>query len=412
MLHPTKDLAEALNRFDPVRPLQTPDELRDYYIGRQYSPMEPLVSYLRVTKAPVKILFMGPTGNGKSTELAKLATRMENSAVVTTCALARKVNVNDIEPVDVAFACASAFMERVAEESFLVNDPQLADLEKWLRNDVVVEESHQNQKTTELAIGASLKLFLRDLSRKFQIQSVTRETIRPRLYTRVTELAQRVNQVARAVEQHLHPPLLLVEELDKVSLGSARKVFLEEVNLLRLWDFKTIYSFPIALCYSNDYPAIKASFQVDFKLPNIKISDRNGNPHPEGLASLRDLALRRADESLFAPGSLEKASELSGGLLSDYVRMLQNAFLQALVDQVPQATAKMVESAASEIRNDYLRLLGEPHYKVLNAALEQHRVVNETAVQESFQNRSLLEYKNDVDWCDVHPIVKPLLAQS
>jgi hypothetical protein len=353
---------------------------------------------------------MGPRGNGKSTELAKLATRMNNTAMVVNCSIGKKVNVNALEPVDVVFATAATLLERVAEENFLVNDPKLADLENWLRSEVVIENTLQ--RDTSLAVGTSLKNLLADVSLRFQAQSKTRETIRPRLYTRVTELAQRINEVGNYVAEHLNPPLLLVEDLDKTNLTDARKVFLDEVNLLKLWDFKAIYSFPIALRPSNDYTQIRANFQFDFKLPNMKINDRFGNPDESGRATLRDLALKRADQTLFGPGSLERAIELCGGLASDYVRILQNSFLQALVAGVGQITVKMVDNAASEIRNDFRALLLPEHYEALRTAAEKHTVVNSQTKQEILHNLSLLEYHNDEDWSDAHPIVKPLLDEK
>jgi hypothetical protein len=44
--------------------------------------------------------------------------------------------------------------------------------------------------------------------------------------------------------------------------------------------------------------------------------------------------------------------------------------------------------------------------------IKRKEFVNEDIVQELLHNLSLLEYRNDETWGDVHPIVKPLLSRG
>lgn len=412
MLQPTKDLAEALNRFDPLRPLQTPDELQNFFTAREHSPLEPLISYLRVLKNPAHLLFMGHRGSGKSTELAKVASRMQNTFLVVNCRAGQVLNLNQVEPVDVVLACALAFLDAIAEESFIVRDKSLNDLESWLRNQVEIETIQIKRAEANATFGFSLKTFVSNLSLRYNRESATRTTLRPRLKTIISELVERVNQVVDFVGKNHKPPLMLVEDLDKITLTDAQNIFLGNGQLLRLLNCHTVYSFPIALRYSNDFAQVKSGFQKDFKLPNFSICHSDGSPDDVGRACLRDLVLKRADESLFAPGSIERAVEFSGGLVSDLVRLVQSGILEAIVASSPHVTAAMIDSVADQIRSDYQAVLRPAHYEALRHAETSRTVVNEEAVQEILHNLSLLEYRNSRDWVDVHPIVKPLLAQS
>jgi hypothetical protein len=67
---------EALNLFDPRRPLEGA-ELDTLYVARPYAPLEALKVFLQVTDEPVKVLFSGHRGSGKSTELRRLARDLE-----------------------------------------------------------------------------------------------------------------------------------------------------------------------------------------------------------------------------------------------------------------------------------------------------------------------------------------------
>ena len=70
-----------------------------------------------------------------------------------------------------------------------------------------------------------------------------------------------------------------------------------------------------------------------------------------------------------------------------------------------------VHRMANEIRNDYRALLKPEHYDTLKRLKEDKtkKIMNEETVQELLHNLSLLEYRNDETWGDVHPIVKSLL---
>jgi hypothetical protein len=96
---PQADLEKALNLFDPRRPLQM-DELDAYYVARPHAPLEPMKTYLRLTQQPVKVLFSGHRGSGKSTELMRLAKDLQNEFFVVPFS-ARSLNLADLSYVDV-----------------------------------------------------------------------------------------------------------------------------------------------------------------------------------------------------------------------------------------------------------------------------------------------------------------------
>lgn len=408
---PTNDLVEALNRFDPVHSLESFEQLRDYYVARAHSPLEPLYNYLKARRQPAKLLFMGHIGSGKSTELAKLRTRLSDEFLVVHFSAGQRLNISDLEPVDVVLGCALALLEQAIDLGLLQTDPLLTELTQWLGNEVVTESVVK--ASSEPSVTASLKLLIVTLSAKWNAESTTRQTLRPRLQSVLTDLTSRVNRVIKQLRDNGRPPIILVEDLDKTNLGQAKRVFFEEGQVLRLLDCHVVYTFPIALRYSNDYSQIKNNFEYDFKLPNMKLQDRlTGAQDEPGWATLRQLVTKRASPELFTGGAVDRAIELSGGLVKDLVRLLQGAVLSAMVNGSGQISVEMVEGVAAEIRSDFRALLQAEHYELLRRAGAEKEVINEPAVVEVLHNLSLLEYRNAQDWCDVHPIVKPLLSSG
>jgi predicted GTPase len=72
-------LAEAIRVFDPTHPLQG-QQLKDWYINRPGNPLKKMETYLglALNDMPVKILFTGHVGSGKSTALNQLAEAIKN----------------------------------------------------------------------------------------------------------------------------------------------------------------------------------------------------------------------------------------------------------------------------------------------------------------------------------------------
>ena len=71
----------------------------------------------------------------------------------------------------------------------------------------------------------------------------------------------------------------------------------------------------------------------------------------------------------------------------------------------------MNSPAIARERADYQALLNDEHYDVLRQRRGDKKLVNDKIVRDLLYNQSLLEYANGDRWCDVHPVVWPLLDE-
>jgi MoxR-like ATPase len=138
---PDVSLEDVLNLFDPGQPLEN-GQLDTYYVKRPHAPLEPLKRYLEARREPVKVLFSGHRGSGKSTELRRLARDLAGRFFVVT-ASARSLNPADLQYVDVVFACAAALLREATAEGkpVAVPDGLLNDVEQFLRGEIITEVS-------------------------------------------------------------------------------------------------------------------------------------------------------------------------------------------------------------------------------------------------------------------------------
>ncbi|MFM6137768.1 MAG: hypothetical protein ACKO3K_08920 [Cuspidothrix sp.] len=72
----------AYQLFKPEEPLAKSEDLQNFYVPRDNSPVDQLVSLLEMEDDPAKFLLAGHRGGGKTTELRRLEQELANTHTV------------------------------------------------------------------------------------------------------------------------------------------------------------------------------------------------------------------------------------------------------------------------------------------------------------------------------------------
>jgi hypothetical protein len=162
-----------------------------------------------------------------------------------------------------------------------------------------------------------------------------RQTIRSNLQRYSGALIARVNglldDAARALERGgKEPDLLIVQDnLDRLSAEAARRLFIENGELLKDLRAHFIFAAPVALAMS---PAnLGRLFDHQFTVPMVKTHRPDGKSFKPGLDALTELIAKRVDlERVFVSGDVVRfLAQISGGSVRDLMRLLDNAQLSA-----------------------------------------------------------------------------------
>ncbi len=134
-------------------------------------------------------------------------------------------------------------------------------------------------------------------------------------------------------EKHLNPRrlLLVVEGLDKVDLEAARHIFRDHAPTITGLNAAMIYTFPLALRYSEDHHNIQRYFDQHVLLPNLSLRDRNGEEDRWGRQAMEQIVLNRLNHELITPEALEQLIIACGGIVVELVKLIRQAALFALV---------------------------------------------------------------------------------
>lgn len=412
-----KTLAEVISVFDPRQPLV--GETMRFYIDRPYNPLSKMETYLRgVASAgrPVKVLFTGHVGSGKSTELNKLSTRLDQDFFIVRMDVQENLNLADLQAVDILLGLFSALLRNATEREVLRKAPGQVAAEVWDDARLFVRRAIMGETIPSAPVDAEVAVKLNvlavEFSSKFSKEASTRQQIRERMKGREAELTDQLDFVAREVrDKYKKPVLFMVEGTDKPNLEKARDLFSNYARTLTAFQVAAIYTFPIGLRYSSDFTLLKDAFDGHFILPNIKVQERDGQPDNDGLAYLRSAVEQRAALALFEPDALARVTCASGGLMRTLIRMVQNAAVNAESRGKRVIALDDVESAIQEEKADYIAALKEADYALLAQRMADKRLSADDAVQHLLHSRALLEYTNHEPWCDVHPVIRLLVEE-
>ncbi len=416
-LGPAQRLSEAFRYLDPRKPLREA-WFEIFHVPRpDRARLQDLRDYLDLSEeeAFVKILFTGPRGSGKSTELYLLSRMLEQTHFIVSVPGERIFEFADVSYQDVFVAMGLAVYEAAVQAGLSSPDVEEAawGLRYWYEERVVEEESSDQITTTQIRARIS---FL-EWGREWQSSPTWRERVRRITETRLSDLLTRLNHLLRMLHQALGKRLLILfDDLDKIyDLDQARNLFLNQALLKP--EAQIIYTVPIALIHRPDFQQARLSFDKTIILPNIAAFTLEGQPYELGRRFLRALLLKRMAQGLITPEALERLVTLSGGVLRELVGRARDAILRArrrAGDHGPIDVTD-VEVVIQEVANTFRRTLHRNDYPALQQILETKSIqdLEPIVVARLLHGMAVLEYNDKGrNWWDVHPVVKILLSED
>jgi len=405
-----QNIEQALNIFNPESPLRSEQELAEYFVERDNSPLSELAIFLQKTNTVPKLLFTGHRGSGKSTELAKLTSLLLDDFFIVNFSVQKVINLFDVKYVDVILSLSTELFRSALDSKIKLAKSLVADIYNWFNKEVIKEVVVDTRGKAD--IGASLNIFVAKLESKLGTESSTRTIVREKVEPRLSELLERVNLMIAEVERLTSKKvLIIVEDLDKADLANARSIFCEHSMSLTQPRCQIIYTFPTALRHDNDFINICQSFDEPYVLPNFKVMHRDGSPDEQGKEELIKIILRRTEPDLFNQDAIEKLVELSGGLPRELITLCRRSCLIALRNNISQVDEETVAQAGNRQCNDYRVLLTSSQLEILKKVHQTKKVENDDDHRALLHNLSILEYRNDDIWYDVNPNVLPLLRE-
>ena len=217
----TKFWKTAYQLFKPEEALSTPEDLTNFYVQRDNSPVDKLVSLLAMEDDPAKFLLAGHRGGGKTTELRRLQQSLADDYTVIWIDTQTALDRYNIGYAEVIVLIGLEIARQAIQSDWLSNNKEelLEGLQDSLKTVVYQDKASD-------ADGVQLPEFLTKLGLVLK-RGLTREVtktvnVRPLL----SEIITRVNDIIEAAEKERKQKLLIiVDGLDRHDQVTSLEMF-------------------------------------------------------------------------------------------------------------------------------------------------------------------------------------------
>ena len=405
------NLRKIYTNFDPLMPLSGDSEL---YVERRNNPLGEMEwDLMNDNPIPPKFLFSGHRGSGKSTELNKLMANVEikGKYFIVHYSVREVLDVASLDYTDLLLSIGAQIFIKADDEKLKLRKKLLDELDRWkgtIEKEILSEESATVQ--TEVGLKAFFVKAMAGLKVGYKSREKMRQTIEPQLSELINIIDSLVAEVELASGKRV---LVAIDDLDKPDRPVTKELFYERRSSLTLPNCSIIYTIPIALLYSPEAGQVKQAFTDSYVLPNVTITTRDdrNKQNEEGRTQMKEFVLKRMSPDLIEKDALEHAITISGGVFREMARIMRRSASKAFARGEERIELVDVKKAESDFRNEFRRMLQVEDYKELKEVFETRKLEVSDQRAKLLHNLSVLEYQNENNWCDVHPIAASLLEE-
>ncbi|MEC4813622.1 MAG: ATP-binding protein [Scytonema sp. PMC 1069.18] len=370
---------------------------------------------------PTCQLFTGHIGCGKSTELQRLKTELEQQELhVVYFESSQSLDMADVDVTDILLAIAREVSQSFEEIKINLRPGYFqhlfAELADLLLTPIELSE-------VELSVGIT--------------KITTKAKDSPRLRGQLRQyLEPRTNSILEAINQELLKPaieklkqrgkqglVVIVDNLDRVDnclkpVGyfQPEYLFVERGEQLKQLNCHVVYTIPLVLMFSNALGRLRNRFAVTPKvLPMVPVQLRDGSENHQGITLLQQLVMARAFPGVSweqsrnlvtrvfdSVDTLERLCKVSGG----HVRNLLMLLYSCLQREDPPLSRECLESVIGQSRNELSLAITPDEWLLLREVAQHKSVRGEERYQILIANMFVFEYRDsDGSWFDINPIL-------
>lgn len=390
---------------------------------------------------PTRQLFTGHIGCGKSTELSRLAEnlRAEGFAVISFDSSA-ELDMGDVDISDILLAIAHQVAQWMQAQQIRVKAGYLSNLVKEAMALLQTPIAVDFEAEASLGFGPfSLGKITAKTKESPQARSQLRQSLEFRTDGLITaineELLAPAHQILR--DRQKEGLVVIIDGLDRIQKETqasgktwAEQIFVTRGNQLSGLHCHVVYTIPLVLMFSNARQELTQRLGGGIAptiLPMVPVCHKDGRPHGEGLAQLRQMVLARAFPQLTEQERLERVGEIfeqgledldhlcgqSGGHARNLVSLVL-ACLQKQKRQLPITRANLHQSLQG-MRDDLLLAVEPEEWAMLQQVHQTQQLAGELQQQTLLHSLFVFEYRTQADgrWFSVNPLLQddPRLKQ-
>jgi hypothetical protein len=425
-----------LSRFyracNPSKPLIVGEvEDRQYYIDFSSVRGSKIIESLKRTitlispDEPTCQLFTGHIGCGKSTELLRLKSELEQDGFhVVYFESSQDLDMADVDITDILLSVARQVSESLEAIKIRLKPSYFTNLFGEIVDFL--------QTPIELETEAELSVGIGKITAKTKESPKLRRRLREYLEPRTAGILESLNKelLERATTELKRRGkaglVVIVDNLDRVDirpLPSGRTqpeyLFIDRGEQLRRLNCHVVYTIPLSLIFSNDCETLRNRLGGGLTptiLPMVPIRQRDGKEFQEGMDLLRRMVMVRAFPNdilekqleltsvvFDTPETLDRLCRVSGG----HVRNLLGLLFDCLRQDNPPISRECLERVI-RARRDYLTSsIDDQEWELLFQVVQHQTVKGDAEYQTLLRSMFVFEYRDrDGCWYGINPALE------
>jgi len=398
------ELQQFLEACDPAAPAAGDPARGDRFVDRKDGFRVELAVRLRQEGA--RVLCVGQTGIGKTTELLRVADELQTEYAVVVPPVDRMLDLSLLGWHDIiAFSClwAAAQSESSAQSGAVLRLAQVIGGEKRRPNPILAALSVAAKEAGGISPGR--------IPEPSPLQRFRNEhpAIKNRIARGPAQVADLCRQAVAEIEGAVGKQLIvLIDGVEKVSMKVATSLFYKEARLASELPFRAAVVGPHRILHEEFSADLGDFFSTE---PLILRAISCQENEPEGRAFFREMLHARGGADLIEPDALEVAIDNSGGIPRQLLTIVSNAARLAVVEDVDRIPAELMLRGRARAMERFFYALRDDDYEALLAFSPDRppgphlsRLLRLLAVIEYGKQSSLLKL-------GINPLCAPLLQR-
>ncbi|MCP4344861.1 MAG: ATP-binding protein [Desulfobacterales bacterium] len=421
------DLKKLFRAFNPKTTLDYANsEDRKFYVDFSSVRSEDLIREWKRTiinsDEPTCQLFTGHIGTGKSTELLRLKTELEEEKYhVVYFRSSRDLDMGDIDITDILLQIARNIYESLSEIEISIRPGYFSRL--------FGEIKELLQKDIDISVETVLNVGIAKINAKTKDSPKLRSKLRDYLEARTDSIIDSINnEIIEKAVQNLEDAgkknlVVIVDNLDRMDntpkpsgRTQPEHVFIDRGEHLQELNCHLVYTIPMTLIYSNNAAILSSKFGDKIKvLPMNLVQFRDGSRNENGIDLFRQMVMKRVFpdfnekehlekvELIFeSPEILDRLCILSGG----HVRNLLRFIYTCLQKEDPPLTSNVLENVIRGERDDLVRRINSDEWTILQNIVENQYSSGDEKYHTLLRTMFAFEHQDETGvWFGINPLL-------
>ena len=380
----------------------------------------------------------GQSGTGKTTAMNFLPNDKLDEKFKVVYLYGRDLfDPNDVDIVDILLMFSFKLIEDNQNLSKVFYDKLEKIYQKHiggLKEEVIKQKgtSAEAEINSQLSLGIQLLGWLKAKAgffASFKMDAQYRKITRTFFQFKKMDLLELANQIIDKLYEDLEPGknlLVIFDDLDKMrNIDQIRSVFIDNRNYLNQIRCKKIIAIPVHLPSLSQFQSIDAvTYFFELKLkynPLVEHSAEERKKQDEVFSQnkklLKEIIYKRicAGCDLIDEKAVEKAIEMSGGLLRQYIRIIHTAASRVMSLGIADARISLndIDDALMDERNLMGRsVIGKERIDMLNnVRLYKTPNLDDNLFIESILGNHIIVFQNGDPWYDLNPVIETTVKQ-